>query len=75
MDVIAKPRKWGNSMGVIIPKELVKTNKITLRDELVIHIEKRNAREKRALMKEGYKEMKEELAKVNKEWEKSDYEE
>ncbi len=75
MDVIARPKKWGNSMGVIIPKEVVDTDKITLKDELIIHIEKKGGREKRALMKEGYLEMKEELAKVNKEWENADYEE
>ncbi|MBI4167904.1 MAG: hypothetical protein HY515_03015 [Candidatus Aenigmarchaeota archaeon] len=75
MDVVAKPKRWGNSMGVIIPNEIVKTNKITLRDELIIHIEKKSVKERRALMKEGYVEMKEELKKVNKEWEKIDYEE
>ncbi len=73
MDVITKPKRWGNSVGVIIPKGLVETNKITLGDELLIHIEKKSARGKKALMKEGYLEMKEELTKVNKEWEKADF--
>ncbi len=73
MDVIVKPKQWGNSMGVIIPKEIIEINKITLGDELIIHIEKKDAKEKKARMKEGYLEMGEELKKVNKEWEKSDY--
>ncbi len=75
MDVVAKPKRWGNSIGVIIPKEIVDTNNITLGDELIIHIEKKKDKERRARMKEGYIEMKEELEKANKEWEKADYEE
>lgn len=75
VDVVAKPKKWGNSMGLIIPKEIVDANKITLKDELIIHIEKKKDAERETLMKEGYIEMREELKKVNKEWEKADYEE
>ena len=75
MEVITKPKKWGNSMGVIIPKEIVEREKITMNDELVLHIEKRKDREKAKLMKEGYLEMKEDLKNVNKEWEPADYEE
>lgn len=75
MEVIAKPKKWGNSVGIIIPKEIIEREKITMKDELILHIEKRKDREKARLMKEGYIEMKEELKKVNKEWEPADYEE
>ncbi len=75
MEVIAKPKKWGNSIGVIIPKEIVEKEKITMKDELVLHIEKKKDKEKAKLMKEGYLEMKEEIKKVNKEWESADYEE
>ena len=75
MEVIAKPKKWGNSLGIIIPKEVIETEGITMKDELVLFIEKRNNREKKALLKEGYIEMREELKKINEEWEKADYEE
>jgi len=72
MEVIAKPKKWGNSVGVIIPKELLEKENISLNDELVLHIEKKKDKEKAKLMKEGYLEMKEELRKINKEWERAD---
>ena len=43
-----------------------------MKDELVLHIEKKEDREKARLMKEGYLEMREELKKTNKEWERAD---
>lgn len=75
MEVITKPKKWGNSVGVIIPKAILEKEKITLKDEVIIHIEKKKNKEKYKLMKEGYLEMKEELERINKEWESADYEE
>ncbi len=75
MEVITKPKKWGNSIGVIIPKDIIEREKITTKDEVIIHIEKRKSKEKARLMKEGYIEMREELSKVNKEWEHADHEE
>jgi len=63
METIARPKKWGNSIGVIIPKEIIEEQKITLDDELVLHIEKKKDREKKKLLKEGYIE----LNKINKE--------
>lgn len=75
MEIVAKPKKWGNSMGVIIPKEIVEKEKITMKDELILHIEKKKNKEKARLMKDGYLEMKEEFRKVNRNWEPADYEE
>lgn len=75
MEIITRPKKWGNSIGVVIPKEAIESGKITLRDELVLHVEKKSDKEKVALMKEGYLEMAEELKNVNKEWEIVDIEE
>lgn len=72
METITKPKKWGNSIGVIIPKEIVEREKITLKDELVIHVEKRKNTEKKKLLAEGYMEMRDELVKLNKEFEKAD---
>lgn len=75
MEITAKPKKWGNSVGVIIPKEVLEKEKITMNDELILHVEKKKDRERTALMKEGYLEMKEETRKVNKEWQAADYRE
>ncbi|HLC77359.1 MAG TPA: AbrB/MazE/SpoVT family DNA-binding domain-containing protein [archaeon] len=72
METVAKPKKWGNSIGIIIPKEIIEEQKITLDDELVLRIEKKKDKEKAKLMKEGYIEMAEESKKINKEWEKAD---
>ncbi len=72
METTAKPKKWGNSIGVIIPKEIIEQQKITLKDELILHIEKKKDKEKAKLMKEGYIEMASESKKINKEWEKAD---
>ncbi len=72
MKMTAKPKKWGNSIEVIIPKEIVEQQKITLKDDLILHIEKKKYKEKAKLMKEGYIEMASESKKINKEWEKAD---
>lgn len=72
METIVKPKKWGNSIGVIIPKEIIEQQNITLNDELILHIEKKNDREKAKLMKEGYIEMNDDAKKIIKEWEKAD---
>ncbi len=72
MEIIAKPKKWGNSIGVIIPSEVVEKDNITLDDELILHIEKRSKKDKDKLMKEGYIEMAEDSKKINKEWEPTD---
>ena len=72
METTAKPKKWGNSIGVIIPKEIIEQQNITIDDELVLHIEKKKDKEKAKLMKEGYIEMANESKKINKEWEKAD---
>lgn len=72
METVAKPKKWGNSIGVIIPKEIIEQQKITLKDELIIHVEKKKNAEKKKLLAEGYIEMRDELTKINKEFEKAD---
>ena len=64
METIAKPKKCGNSIGIIIPKEIIEKQKITLKDELVIRVEKKKSdAEKKKLLKEGHLE----LNKINKE--------
>ena len=52
METISKPRKWGNSLGVTIPKEIVEKEHITLKDELIIDIKKKsNIKDLRGLFK------------------------
>ena len=79
METITRPKKWGNSIGIIntntIPKIVLEQEEITLEDELIVHIEKRDNVNKKKLMKEGYVEMKNDLEKINKEWEVADFEE
>lgn len=75
MEIVVKPKKWGNSIGIIIPKEIIEEEDITLKDELVINVEKKRKLDKKRLMKEGYMEMKKDLESINKEWEKADYNE
>ncbi|MBI2076095.1 MAG: AbrB/MazE/SpoVT family DNA-binding domain-containing protein [Candidatus Aenigmarchaeota archaeon] len=75
METVVKPKKWGNSIGIIIPKEIIEKEDITLKDELVVYVEKKKKLDKKRLMKEGYLEMKKDLEAINKEWEKADYEE
>ena len=75
METIVRPKKWGNSIGIIIPKEIIEKEDITLKDELVVYVEKKNKLDKKRLMKEGYIEMEKDLVSINKEWERADYEE
>jgi len=41
MEAIIKPRRWGNSLGITIPKRVVEEEGITLKDELVVAIKKK----------------------------------
>ncbi len=74
METISRAKRWGNSIGVIIPNEIIELEDIDVNDELILHIEKKKNKEKAKLMKEGYIEMAEDSKKINKEWEKADAE-
>ncbi|MBD3247094.1 AbrB/MazE/SpoVT family DNA-binding domain-containing protein [Candidatus Pacearchaeota archaeon] len=41
MEIKTHARKWGNSIAVILPKDLIDKNKIKENDEIIIKIEKR----------------------------------
>ena len=41
MEVKTIARKWGNSIAVILPKNIVETNKIRENDEITIEVKKR----------------------------------
>ncbi|MCX6815804.1 MAG: AbrB/MazE/SpoVT family DNA-binding domain-containing protein [Candidatus Aenigmarchaeota archaeon] len=74
METEAKTKKWGNSIGIIIPKEIIDSKNIAVGDELILYIEKKKDKEKAKLMKEGYEEMNKTLMETHKEWEKADAE-
>ena len=40
MEIKAKAKKWGSSLGIIIPKAVVEKRKIRENDEIVIEIKK-----------------------------------
>lgn len=44
-ETTTKPRKWGNSLGITIPKEIVEKENITTKDELVVNIRKKRNNE------------------------------
>ena len=72
METTTRAKKWGNSVGIIIPSEVVEREGITLDDELVVHIEKKKNKERDKLLADGYTEMHDELIKMNNEFEKAD---
>lgn len=41
MEAIVRPREWGNSLGITLPKEIVEKERIRVNDELVIDIRKK----------------------------------
>ncbi len=38
--ILVKTKKWGNSLGIRIPKKIVKQNKLKAEEELIIQIGK-----------------------------------
>lgn len=42
MEIITKPKVWGNSLGIVLPKELVKSESISNDTEIVVEVRKRN---------------------------------
>ena len=42
MEITTKPKKWGNSFGIIIPSNFIKKEKITEDTEIVVKFEKEN---------------------------------
>ena len=41
METVGKTRKWGNSLGIVLPKEFVKEENIEEGDEVVIKKKKK----------------------------------
>lgn len=41
METLVKPRRWGNSLGITLPKKIIEAEGITLKDELVVDIKKK----------------------------------
>ena len=46
MEIKVKPRHWGNSLGIVIPREVVESENITEKDELIVEIRKKKDVEK-----------------------------
>ena len=42
MEIITKPKKWGNSIGIIIPKDFARRERITLETEIIVEVKKGN---------------------------------
>lgn len=42
MEIIAKPRKWGNSLAIILPKVVVDTNRIKENQDITIEIKEKS---------------------------------
>ena len=43
MEATSKARKWGNSLGIVLPNELVTDHNIREGDELEVKVKKKNA--------------------------------
>ena len=41
METLSKIRKWGNSFGVLVPKELIEKENFKLDEEVVVRLEKK----------------------------------
>ena len=41
METISKIRKWGNSFGVLVPKELIRKENFKVNEEVVVKVEKK----------------------------------
>jgi hypothetical protein len=42
MKIITKPKVWGNSLGIIIPKNIAKKENISPDTEIIVEIKKEN---------------------------------
>jgi antitoxin component of MazEF toxin-antitoxin module len=43
METIAKLKKWGNSLGIVIPIEAIKSKNLNEGDEVVVTVQKKNS--------------------------------
>lgn len=42
MEIKTKLKEWGNSIGLIVPKEIIAENNLKVNDEVIIEIRKKN---------------------------------
>lgn len=40
MKIVTKPKKWGSSFGIVIPKEIIEKENITPDSEITVNIKK-----------------------------------
>lgn len=41
METVSKIRKWGNSFGVLVPKDLIEKENFKLNEEVIVKLQKR----------------------------------
>ena len=41
MEILCKPRKWGNSLGITLPKEIIEKEKIKEGEEIIVEVRKK----------------------------------
>lgn len=51
MEAIGKARKWGNSLGIVLPFEFVKAEGVEEGDEVVVRRKKHDLRALRGILK------------------------
>lgn len=77
MEITTRPKKWGNSFGIIIPNSFIKKEKITSDTEIIVRFKKENPIKeifgslknlKTDFQKFRDKERKEEWLREEKEW-------
>jgi len=51
METIGKARKWGNSLGIVLPQEFVKEENVEEGDEVVVRKKKHDLRALRGILK------------------------
>lgn len=42
--IVCKAKQWGNSIGIIIPKEITKEKGIQVEDEILVELEKKETK-------------------------------
>ncbi len=42
MKIITKPKQWGNSLGIILPKDVINVERITKETEIIVEVKRGN---------------------------------
>ncbi len=69
MEALGKARKWGNSLGIVLPNEFVKSENIEEGDEVVVQKKKPDITALRGILKGAKMTSQEFKDKARKTWE------